>query len=275
MNDDFIKRHNQRPDPKFVERLYQKITTPTAPTRSYVMMKRAAIMTVLVLFLAAALTFTFSPVARATVQAIFTFNGVTVSMDDQTGKLLASGNTAAIVDQGDDFVTIRGEDDSFAGVAIAKSVAKLAPVTELLSRNPDLVLPNIPTGYTLDSNGQIGDDGSLLFIWTDAAGHMITYSRSPNPPLVIGVDDSGSTEISGGNGVPVPPAIPTEASSEAVVGMPEDGLPGEPITLRAGDGAPSLAYTGVEIYWEDGGYYYNLVANYPGLTKADLQAMRP
>lgn len=238
-------------------------------------MKRAAIMTIVVLFLAAALTFTFSPVARATVQAIFTFNGVTVSMDDQTGKLLASGNTAAIVDQGDDFVTIRGEDDSFAGVAIAKSVAKLAPVTELLSRNPDLVLPNIPTGYTLDSNGQIGDDGSLLFIWTDAAGHMITFSRSPNPPQVIEVDSSGSTEISGSDVVPMPAAIPTETSSEAVVGMTKDGLPGEPITVTAGDDAPSLAYTGVEIYWEAGGYYYNLVSNDPGMTEADLQAMRP
>jgi hypothetical protein len=241
------------------------------------MYKRIAIMSITVLLLAAALTFTFSPVARATVQAIFTFNGVTVSLDEESGKLVASGNTAAILDQGDDFVTIQGEDGTVAGagVAIAQSLATLVPVPEILNRYPDLVLPNLPTGYTLDSDGQTMEDGSVLFIWTDAAGHMITFERSPNPPQVLYGDGNGSTENSESDIVPVPAAIPTEAASEAVVEVPEDDLPGEPVTVSAEEGDPSQAYSGPMIRWEADGYYYNLSSNDPGMSEADLQAMRP
>ena len=58
---------------------------------------RPALLATLALFLVAALTLAFSPAARATVQAIFSFNGVTVSIDDETGALVASGDIGAIV----------------------------------------------------------------------------------------------------------------------------------------------------------------------------------
>ena len=84
MNDDFIIRHKQRPDPKFVERLYQTINS-TSP-RSNPMYKRPIFMAAIVLLLAAVLIFSFSPTARAAVEALLTFNGVTVSVDEETGK---------------------------------------------------------------------------------------------------------------------------------------------------------------------------------------------
>ncbi len=61
---------------------------------------RAALPALLVAVVAVAVTLVISPEARAAVEALLTFNGVTVTVDDD-GKLVTSGNTDAIVHQDD------------------------------------------------------------------------------------------------------------------------------------------------------------------------------
>ena len=155
---------------------------------------RPALLVLLALFLAAGLTLAFSPAARAAVQAIFSFNGVTVSIDDETGELVASGNTEAIVQQSADSITIQGEDGSLAGVVVADTSLEILDVTELLERFPDLVLPDVPQGYTLAPQGQLSDDGTLTFTWTNATGQLINYLRSPNLPENVIIAGMGGGE---------------------------------------------------------------------------------
>jgi hypothetical protein len=253
MNDDFIKRHKQRPDPKFVERLYQKLNSTPTPQRSYSMFKRTirpALLVTLALVLAAALTLAFSPAARAAVQALLTFNGVTVSFDEGTGNLVTSGNPDAIVKQSNHEVVIQGKNGDMAAVGVAQPVeGEMVNVSDLLGRYPDLILPTAPAGYTLQPQGQLTSDGSLMFTWTDAAGHNIAYQRSPNPPQAIGpvnaiggqVNDSGTVSES------ATLELPAEASAEST---------------------PLTTYR-----WEAGGYYHMLFATDNSLSEADLQAM--
>lgn len=72
MNDNFIKDHRQRPDPKFVERLSQTLNSNPTPERSFPMFKRPAFVITLAVILTVILTLAVSPDARAAVQAILT-----------------------------------------------------------------------------------------------------------------------------------------------------------------------------------------------------------
>ncbi len=264
MNDDFLKRHWQRPDPKFVDRLFIQLNS--TPKRSIPMstrILRPALLAMLALFLAAGLTMAFSPAARAAVQAIFSFNGVTVSIDDETGELVASGNTDAIVQQSADSITIQGEDGSMAGVVVADISLEILDVTELLVRYPDLVLPDVPQGYTLAPQGQLSDDGALSFTWTNAAGQMINYLRSPNLPenviitgLVGGEPAAGSTAY---------PAVGVIGATGPAPEFPQGDLE----MLSAGTDLHA-GYT-----WESDGYLHILSTSDPELSESDLQAMLP
>jgi hypothetical protein len=264
MNDDFLKRHWQRPDPKFVDRL--SIQLNSTPQRSIPMstrILRPVLLVTLALFLAFALTLTFSPAARAAVQAIFTFNDVTVSIDDETGALIASGNTDAIVQQTDNSVTIRGEDGSMAGVVVADASVEMLGVAELLERYPDLVLPQAPEGYTLAAQGQLSNDGTLTFTWTSAAGQMITYVRSPSlleNVLITGM--VGGEAVSSNQPYP---AVGVIGGTGPALEFPQGGLEmlSAGATLTAG------------YVWETGGYLHLLSTTDPELSEVDLQAMQP
>ncbi len=233
------------------------------------MFKRPALMIALALLVAAILTLTFSPAARAAVQSIFDFNGVTVSIDDETGKLVTSGNTDAIIEQGDNYVAIQGEDNAVAGVVVASNAdGDVVDANELISQFPDLVLPDVPDGYTLDAQALRMDDGSLSFSWTDAAGNVINYSRSPNPPQVIEI--GVLTPLTGEQPLgELPPdtTLPADGSSlnvEAAIGV------------ASGSGEIITSATLLPSYeWQAGGYYHYLFATDPNLTAADLQAMLP
>ena len=286
MNDDFLKRHWQRPDPKFVDRL--SIQLNSTPQRSIPMstrILRPALLVTLALFLAAALTLTFSPTARAAVQEIFSFNGVTVSVDDETGKLVTSGNLDAVVQQSDNSVTIQGEDGSMAGVAVADLTVEMLAVAELLERFPDLVLPDVPEGYTLAPEGQLTDDGTLTFTWTNAVGQMISYVRSSSPPEniiltdVIGdVDalpgETGTLSEDGtaqtGGAYPITAVV---VGTGSALEFPEGDLEVIPVesseTIVESSG-PLALYT-----WESSGYFHMLFTSNPELSEADLQAMQP
>ena len=222
------------------------------------MYKRPIFMAAIVLLLAAVLIFSFSPTARAAVEALLTFNGVTVSVDEETGKLVVSGNLEAIVEQRDDFVAIQGENGEMAGVgmAAAQSVQMVA-VSELQSRFPDLNLPKVPSGYTIDPQAQLTGDDALLFTWRNANGNIITYERSSNLPQAI---DVGTGEI-----VDNPDGVP--------MGTPRfsSGF----ISTASSDGSQSESVPMISYDWEADGYYHSLVATGAGLSEADLQAMLP
>ncbi len=243
---------------------------------------RPALLVTLALMLVATLTLTFSPTARAAIQGFFTFNGVTVGVDEETGKLVTSGNTNAIIQQTDHEVTIQGENGEIAGAGVAKAqmVGEMVNVSDLLSRYPDLTLPTVPSGYTLQPQGQLMTDGSLVFTWTDPDGPIITYQRSSNafqgfgPVESFGSADGTITLPSDGQVTSSTVAL-GEPGSVSTGTEPESGtnivsskgvqevLNGEQIT-------PPVTY-----YWEAGGYYHILIATDSSFSEADLQAMRP
>jgi hypothetical protein len=286
MKDDFLKRHWRQPDPQFVDRLSHKLTL-TQP-RSTPMFKnrilRPILLVSLALVMVAALTLAFSPVARAAVQAIFIFNGVTVSIDDETGNLVTSGNPEAIIEQDENHVTIQGENGEMAGVGVARALeSEMVDVNELLIQNPELTLPNTPVGYTIEPQGQLMGDGGMVFTWKDAAENIIIFLRSPNPPLSMstgnlngsledGEQDTfstdGSVSASGGT------AFYASGSSSGGTTAPETGttLVGEEGQLQqaGGDGLLMVDYS-----WEADGYFYMLLASDNNLSEADLQAMLP
>lgn len=242
---------------------------------------RPALLVTLALILAATLTLTFSPAARAAIQGFFTFNGVTVGVDDQTGKLVTSGNTDAIIEQTDHEVAIQGENGEIAvaGVAQVQMDGEMVSVSDLLSRYPDLTLPTVPTGYTLQSQGQLMSDATLVFTWTDPAGHVITYQRSTNSLQSLGpVRSFGSTD-----GTTTLSADGQATSSTLVLGEPGSGSTGiEPesgtiiVSSEGGQLLPDTQTTPPVTYnWEAGGYYHMLIATDSSLSEADLQAMQP
>jgi len=246
---------------------------------------RPALLVMLALFLAAALTLTFSPAARAAVQAIFTFNGVTVSIDDETGNLVTSGNPDAIVHQSDNSVTIQGEDGSMAGVVMSDLSVEMLAVAELLERFPDLVLPDVPEGYTLAPEGQLTDDGILTFTWTNVEGQVISYVRSSSPPEnIIFADVIGDTDALPGEMNTLPedgtaqtggayPITAVVVGTGSALEFPEGDLEVIPVesseTIVESSG-PLAFYT-----WERGGYFHMLFTSNPELSEADLQAMQP
>ncbi len=224
---------------------------------------RPALLVTLALFLAAALTLTFSPAARAAVQAIFSFNGVTVSVDDETGKLVTSGNPDAIVHQSDTSVTIQGEDGSMAGVVVADLSVEMLTVAELLERFPDLVLPTVPEGYFLAPEGQLADTGTLTFTWTNAEGQIISYVRSP-----YSLENILITGTVGGEAALSSEPYPIVG----VIGAtgPDPEFPQGDLEMLSAGSDLTAGYA-----WEAGDYFHVLSTTDPDLNEADLQAMQP
>jgi len=193
---------------------------------------------------------------RAAVEALFVFNGVTVNYDEETGKLVTSGNTDAIIQQDDTSVTIQGENGEIAGVGIANAElfdGEMIAVSALLEQYPDLTLPVIPAGYLLQEQAQVLSDGTLVFTWSGPSGHIITYQRSTTDlqGLVLAGDASGVVPNSGS----VQEVTVVASSAESSSGMAP---------------APVAIHT-----WESRGYFHTLIATDPEITESDLQAMHP
>jgi hypothetical protein len=210
------------------------------------------------LVITAILTFTFSPAVRADVEAILTFNGVTVSVDETSGKLVVSGNMDAVVEQTDHSVTIKGENGEEAGAGIAAAQAvETANVNDLLTSHPDLILPTVPASYTLQPQVEVAGD-SMTFTWKDSSGHLIFYQRTL---------ESSMEEIPGSQ----------EGSRNLAVNS--DGL-STPV-IQSGTGFISVSgeynYSGPDILynWVSGGYFHELTITNTALSEADLQAMLP
>lgn len=204
-----------------------------------------ALLITLALVITAILIFTFSPAVRAAVETILTFNGVTVSVDQDTGTLVVNGNMDAVVEQTDHSVTIRGENGEEAGAGIAAAQAvESVNVSDLLTSHPDLILPTVPSSYSLQPQGEsVGD--SLTFTWQDSSGHLIIYQRSPasfQGELPVASDGQPTTINNSGSGF---------------IGV--DGYSGPMVTYN----------------WEAGGYIHELMITDTALSEADLQAMLP
>jgi hypothetical protein len=179
MNDDFISRHRQQPDPEFVERLYMKNNTNNK--RSLPMSKRIfspAFIVVIALILATVLTFTIFPSARAAFLELFNFNGVSIGFDEETGKLITSGNTDSITEQTDNSVTIQDDNGNIALIGVATIDGDMINLPELLADKPDVKLPVVPEGYIPQDQVQLTTDGELIFTWMNGDGSIITYKRS-------------------------------------------------------------------------------------------------
>lgn len=237
---------------------------------------RAALPALLVAVVAVAVTLVISPEARAAVEALLTFNGVTVTVDDD-GKLVTSGNTDAIVHQDDYSVAIQSDDGcGVMGVAIAPpTTSEFIPSTTLSERFADLKLPKVPAGYTLASQAEVISDGTLVLTWADAAGQTITYTRNPNQPVTIGVGSDDGKPCNPAPGAQpaagaLPPVGELNGAGGSFVGGTND--PGEgvtnTVTVSAGDGQAAHV-------WEADGYMHLLSATDPALTPADLAAMQP
>jgi hypothetical protein len=218
---------------------------------------RTALLVTLVLVLTAVLAFTFSPAVRADVESILNFNGVTVSVDPNTGKLLVSGNTNAVIEQTDHYVTIQGEngEEAGAGIAVPQAVESVN-VSDLLTSHPDLSLPTVPAGYSLQPQVEVAG-GSMTFTWKDSSGHLIFYQRTLESSMEIIGSQEGSSELpTASDGQPTP-VIQSGAGFISIGG--EYNYSG-----------PDIVYT-----WVAGGYFHELTITDTALSEADQQAMLP
>ena len=195
MDDDFLKKHQVRPNPQFVESLYQEIETQS--NRRFAMlfknMKKPIRLSLVVLCTLLAIglfSFVFSPTVRAAMQSLFTLNGVEVGVDEETGEIVTSGNTDAIIAQDAHAVLIDGGseapiiqdggkvtfEDVVVEVESAASSRETVTVTDLATRFPDFVLPtNVPAGYELSPDATVVN-GTLIGVdWRNATGQMIHY----------------------------------------------------------------------------------------------------
>jgi len=267
MNDNFLKKHRVRPNPHFVESLYQSLENPKPRSLTMLTNKlfapnklRAAFMLPLALLLAAFLTLAISPAARAAVQSLFSFNGVEVTLDPETGKLRTDGNSEAILYQDDNSVFIKGEDGQ---TAVGVSVSAVDPnektisVADLSQTYPDLVLPtNVPAGYEMDTQATV-IEGMIVLSWRNEAGHTLTYQWGTQP-------------------APTDPALDEQAlaalGAEIVDGASaEIGGFMEPYQLMPGpDGSQLALYNS-----ESNGVPVLIVATDASLTAETLQAMVP
>jgi len=137
-----------------------------------------ALIVVMALILATVLTFTIFPSARAAFLELFNFNGVSIGFDEETGKLITSGNTDSITEQTDNSVTIQDDDGNIALIGVATIDGDMIDLPELLADKPDVKLPAVPEGYIQQDQVQVSTDGSLIFTWMSAANSIITYERS-------------------------------------------------------------------------------------------------
>lgn len=190
MNDDFLKKHRVRPNPHFVESLYQSIENP-APRRLTMFTNklfaqpktRTAVLSLFSLLIIAVLTFAISPSARAAVESLLSFNGVEVTVDEETGGLRAEGNSEAIVFQDDNMVFVESEDGSMAvGVTHGEREPQLIQVEEVAATYPNFELPtNLPAGYTLEPNADILFGRIVSVRWHNEVGDTITYWSGTTP----------------------------------------------------------------------------------------------
>lgn len=244
---------------------------------------RATLPALLVVVLAAAVTLVVSPEARAAVQTLLNFNGVSVTVGDD-GKLVASGNTDAIIHQDDYSVAVQSDDGcSVVGVGIAQpTTSEFVPSAELAQRYPDLVLPNVPAGYTLAPETEVVSDGRLLLTWADAAGYTIHYTRNPAQPMSISIGSDAHSDC-----------VISETGPQTGAGQPGEVLPGgltmesgvvvEGETSITGDDGPSTSQSitaaggegEIAHVWEAAGFMHLISADDPALTVDDLKAMQP
>jgi hypothetical protein len=226
---------------------------------------RSVLFIVLALVITAILTFTFLPAVRASVESILTFNGVTVSVDQETGKLVVSGNMDAVVKQTDHYVTIKGENGEEAGAGItAAQVVESASVSDLLTSHPDLILPTVPADYSLQPQVEVVG-GSMTFTWQNSSGHLITYQRSPATFEGGGMQGSQIVSSSEHPNIEQPIASDSQPTPE----------------IHSGNGFISIGgkynYSGPDITynWVTGGYFNELIVMDTTLSEAELQAMLP
>ncbi|PWB55978.1 MAG: hypothetical protein C3F13_02655 [Anaerolineales bacterium] len=206
---------------------------------------RTVLFITLALVISIALLFAFSPAARAAMETLLTFNGVTVRVDPGTGKLVVSGNMEAVTELSDTSVTIQGENGEVAGagIGVAQAVESLE-VGDLLALHPDLVLPSVPPAYSLQPQGEATGD-SLTITWQDPRGHLIIYQRSPVQLLPEQA---------------VPPETPPAGSVQSGSGF---------ITM-GGYSGPMLTYR-----WETGGYTHELILTDTSMSESDQLGMLP
>ncbi len=240
---------------------------------------RAALPALLIVLVAIAVTLVVSPEARAAVQALMSFNGVTVTLGDD-GKLTATGNTDAIVHQDDYSVAVQSDDGcQVQGVAVAPpTTSEFLAAADVLAQHPDLVLPKVPAGYTLAPQAEVVSDGRIELTWADAAGHTITYSRRPGAPLTISVvadattpcqpgTDGGPAEAPLGGTAMAEPGVKVEGQSVEIDG---GAGPTEGFVVQASGGEGEVAHA-----WEAESFIHLLTASDPALTVDDLKAMQP
>ena len=120
-----------------------------------------------------------------------------------------------------------------------KNIVKL-----LLASHPDLILPSVPSGYTLLPQAE-SEGYSLTFTWQDPGGHQVIYQRSA-------ASSQGET-----------PSSPGNQSTNNISS-------GSGIMSINGESFPILTY-----YWEAEGYIHELTITDIAMSEADQQAMLP
>ena len=239
----------------------------------------------LILFLALGmLAFAFSPTVRAAVQAMFSFNGVEIYTDRETGKLSVGGNTDAVIFENGDVVMIEGElgeitvesangeisdellaqileesaEDPSGRVGLTIFGGDKAPdkitFEEAQRIMPTFEIPSVvPKGYELEPYVLQTSDQGVAVVWYNAEWETISYLFGQVDPPELTEEEKRQFETQG---------ISWEEFSF-------DYSPPEGFNIHTGIPGATLAGT------TDDGISYVITTNDDDLTEAGMRAMAP
>ncbi|MEM7330602.1 MAG: hypothetical protein AAF490_00830 [Chloroflexota bacterium] len=113
-DDNFLKKHRKRPDPEFVETLFQDINQPRRNKLTHFLRNsprwRLALVGVSIIVILFALSFIFSPSVRAACTKLFSLNGIEFGADEALGGLsVVSDWSDAIIKQKDEIIVFKTE----------------------------------------------------------------------------------------------------------------------------------------------------------------------
>lgn len=259
---------------------------------------RPALLTLLALLTLSVLAFSFSPTVRAAVQSMFSFNGVNVIIDEETGKLSTEGNLDAVVFESDNMVVIEGGDGAIVNApSSADEEALRTQIAEQLGVSPDEVRLSVNEEMEMPLEEVLIEEQIVVFggeSIVEEVGVDEILTENPNLALLTNLpsgyemnqtgfmDDSGLVGIywQNGNGDTITyimgePTMP-ELSTEEKDALQENNIELVDTGVGLGQGFAQIPGLGVSLRGEtDDGVTFSIMATDKTLTEADLNAMIP
>jgi hypothetical protein len=166
MNDDFLKKYYKPPRAAFAADLYRRISQPMQTKPKFLILRRAALASLLLLALLA-VTLVVSPPARAFARQLFRQVGV-FTLVDLSANPEAAGALA---------VSPTAQPPSTDAVVMAQDAAEASLLAGFAVYSPDY----LPQGYALSGAWSLMEQGSgkvVVSRYQDAGGHFLLINQS-------------------------------------------------------------------------------------------------